>query len=82
VLEERAQFRAVAPARPAAPGSLRVEARDAGAPAFAATPPEALAEALALAQKCAIEIARAGGAARIAIDAGAAPLRIEIVRVA
>jgi len=82
VLEERAQFRAVAPARPAAPGSLRVEARDAGAPGFAETAPEALAEAMALAQGCASEIARAGGAARIAIDASGAPLRIEIVRIA
>jgi hypothetical protein len=82
VLEERTHFRVVAPARPQAPGSLRVEARDASAPGFAATPPAQLAEAMALAQKCASEIARAGGAARIAIDASAAPLRIEVVRIA
>lgn len=80
VLEERAHFRIVAPARPAAPGSLRVEARDAGAPSFADSSPEALAEAMALAQKCASEIARAGGAAQIAIDPAERPLRIEIVR--
>jgi hypothetical protein len=82
VLEERARFRVVAPARAAAPGSLRVEARDPGAPAFADTPPDALAEAISLAQKCAAEIARAGGAARVAIDAGARPLRIDVVRIA
>jgi hypothetical protein len=82
VLEERAQFRVVAPARPQPPGSLRVEARDASAPGFTETTPAALAEAMALAQKCAAEIARAGGVARIAIDASAAPLRIEILRIA
>jgi hypothetical protein len=81
VLEERAHFRVVAPARPQTPGSLRVEARDANAPAFAATPAAQLAEAMALAQKCASEIARAGGAARIVIDASG-PLRIEVVRIA
>lgn len=82
VLEERGRYRVVAPARPQAPGSLRVEARDASAPAFAATPADALAEAMALAQKCAAEIARAGGAARVVIDAEATPLRIEVVRIA
>jgi hypothetical protein len=82
VLEESARFRVVAPARPQTPGSLRVEARDPNAPAFAATPADALAEAMALAQKCASEIARAGGAARVAIDASAQPLRIEVVRIA
>jgi hypothetical protein len=82
VLEERAHFRVVAPARPQTPGSLRIEARDARAPAFAHTPPAELAEAMALAQKCASEIARAGGAARIAIDASAQPLRIDVVRIA
>jgi hypothetical protein len=82
VLEERAHFRVIAPARPPEPGSLRIEACDSSAPAFAATAPEALAEAMALAQKCASEIARAGGAARIAIDASAKPLRIEVVRIA
>lgn len=82
VLEERAYFRVVAPARPQTPGSLRVEARAAGAPAFAATPPEALGEAMALAQKCASEIARAGGVSRISIDALAQPLRIEVLRIA
>jgi hypothetical protein len=82
VLEDGPRFRVVAPARPQNPGSLRVESRDPAAPAFAATPADALAEAMALAQKCASEIARAGGAARLLVDAGAAPLRIEIVRVA
>lgn len=82
VLEERTHFRVVAPARPQTPGSLRVEARAAGAPGFAATPKDALAEAMALAQKCAGEIARAGGAARIVIDADALPLRIEVLRTA
>jgi hypothetical protein len=82
VLEERGRFRVVAPARPQAPGSLRVEAREADAPAFEAAPADALAEAIALAQKCAVEIARAGGAARVVIDAGARPLRIEVLRIA
>jgi len=82
VLEEGARFRVVAPAQPRAAGSLRVDARDPSAPAFAATPPDALAEAMALAQKCAREIERAGGAARIAIDAAARPLRIEVIRIA
>jgi ketosteroid isomerase-like protein len=82
VLEESARFRVVAPARPQTPGSLRVEARDPNAPAFTATPPDALAEAMALAQKYAGEIARAGGAARVGVDANAQPLRIEIVRIA
>jgi len=80
VLEERARFRVVAPARPQAPGSLRVEARDSSAAGFAGTPPDALAEAMALAQKCASEIASAGGSARLVIDASAAPLRIDILR--
>jgi hypothetical protein len=82
VLEERAHFRVVAPARPQTAGSLRVEARDPNAPGFAQTPAAALAEAISLAQKCASEIARAGGAARIAIDASAQPLRIDVVRIA
>jgi hypothetical protein len=82
VLEQRAHFRVVAPAQPQTPGSVRVEANDANAPAFAETAPEALAEAMALAQKCAAEIARAGGAARIAVDAAARPLRIDVLRLA
>lgn len=82
VLEERARFRVVAPARPQRPGSLRVEALDPNGPAFDEASPHALAEAMALAQKCAGEIARAGGAAHIAIDASARPLRIEILRIA
>jgi len=82
VLEESARFRVVAPARPQTAGSLRVEARDPNAPALTATPADALSEAMALAQKCASEIARAGGAARVAIDASAAPLRIDVVRIA
>jgi hypothetical protein len=82
VLEEREHFRVVAPARPQTPGSLRVEARDASTPAFPAVSPGALAEALGLAQKCASEIARAGGAARVVIDAEAQPLRIDVLRVA
>jgi len=82
VLEEGARFRVVAPARPQPPGSLRVETCDPSAPGFAATAPDALAEAIALAQKCASEIARAGAAARVVIDANAAPLRIEILRIA
>ncbi len=82
VLEERAHFRVVAPARPQTPGSLRVEAVDASAPAFASTPADAIAEAIALAQKCAHEIARAGGAARIVIEPDAEPLRIEVLRIA
>ena len=82
MLEEGTHFRVVASARAQAPGSLRIEARDAEAPAFAATRADALAEAMALAQKCAAEIARAGGAARVVIDANARPLRIDIVRIA
>jgi hypothetical protein len=82
VLEQRAHFRVVVPARPQAPGSLRVEACDARGPAFAATPAAMLAEAMSLAQKCAGEIARAGGASRVVIEASAQPLRIEVVRIA
>ena len=70
------------PAHPKLPGSLRIAARDASAPALTATPPALLAEAMALAQKCARAIERAGGAARIAIDANTQPLRIEILRIA
>jgi diadenosine tetraphosphate (Ap4A) HIT family hydrolase len=82
VLEESANFRVLAPAHPQLPGSLRISARDANAPAFAAAPPALLAEAMALAQKCAREVERAGGAARIVVDASTQPLRIEVLRIA
>ncbi len=82
VIRETATLRVIAPARPQTPGSLRIEARDPKAPAFAEAPAALVAEAAALAQDLAREIEASGGAARIVLDSSAKPLRIDVLRVA